>query len=42
MNGVVVNKDNCLDYLYGGYEAYEPYLPINTTTGKNSNYFYDM
>lgn len=41
VNGVTLNKENYINYVYGGYEAYEPSMPKNDK-GEATNYFYNM
>lgn len=38
VNGVTLNKDNFLQYIYGGYEVYQPTFATDAD-GKNNNTF---
>ena len=41
INGQKVNQENYVQYLYGGYETYEPYMAVDKD-GKNTNYYFNF
>ncbi len=46
VNGVTMTEDNYINYVYGGYEVYEPDMPQRKDEAsgemKPTNYFYNM
>lgn len=41
VNGVTLNKDNYINYVYGGFESFEPNMTVGADD-KPTNYFYNM